>query len=202
MTVISLLRTDDIEQLPIPEYMIDYSSGTEEAHSITYKAVPCNREEYFGSDYKTQKGSCADLLCDEGKQWLALYATTDKTTGAPITADIIVQKSKDAPQDYENAITIIGELGAVNLASSAFRNYSALSQTWQSITSDYSVYVFYKTDNTVLPAGEPQEGETTATAMSGGMIALIGIGGLLIGGALGAVIAVMINKNKKKPETV
>ena len=202
MTVISLLRTDDIEQLPIPEYMIDYSSGTEEAHSITYKAVPCNREEYFGSDYKTQKGSCADLLCDEGKQWLALYATTDKTTGAPITADIIVQKSKDAPQDYENAITIIGELGAVNLASSAFRNYSALSQTWQSITSDYSVYVFYKTDNTVLPAGEPQEGETTATAMSGGMIALIGIGGLLIGGALGAVIAVMINKNKKKKETV
>ena len=62
--------------------------------------------------------------------------------------------------------------------------------------------MFYKTDNTVLPAGEPQEGETTATAMSGGMIALIGIGGLLIGGALGAVIAVMINKNKKKKETV
>ena len=206
MTVISLLRTDDIEQLPIPEYMIDYSSGAEEAHSITYKAVPCNREEYFGSDYKTQKGSCADLLCDEGKQWLALYATTDKTTGAPITADIIVEKSKDAPQDYENAITIIGELGAVNLASSAFRNYSALSQTWQSITSDYSVYVFYKTDNTVLPAGEPDAeepgGKETASAFNAGTAAIFGFGGLVIGGALGAVIAVMINKNKKKKETV
>ena len=206
MTVIALLKTDDTEQLPIPEYMIDYSSGTEEAHSITYKAVPCNREEYFGSDYKTQKGSCADLLCDEGKQWLALYATTDKTTGAPITADIIVEKSKDAPQDYENAITIIGELGAVNLASSAFRNYSALSQTWQSITSDYSVYVFYKTDNTVLPAGEPDAekpgGKETASAFNAGTAAIFGFGGLIIGGALGAVIAVMINKNKKKKETV
>ena len=206
MTVISLLRTDDIEQLPIPEYMIDYSSGTEEAHSITYKAVPCNREEYFGSDYKTQKGSCADLLCDEGKQWLALYATTDKTTGAPITADIIVEKSKDAPQDYENAITIIGELGAVNLASSAFRNYSALSQTWQSITSDYSVYVFYKTDNTVLPAGESDAekpgGKETSSAFNAGTAAIFGFGGLVIGGALGAVIAIMINKNKKKKETV
>ena len=202
MTVISLLRTDDIEQLPIPEYMIDYSSGTEEAHSITYKAVPCNREEYFGSDYKTQKGSCADLLCDEGKQWLALYATTDKTTGAPITADIIVEKSKDAPQDYENAITIIGELGAVNLASSAFRNYSALSQTWQSITRDYSVYVFYKTDNTVLPAGEPdgENEENTEGTVSMGTAVLLGIGGLILGGALGAVIAVLVNKKKKKTE--
>jgi ABC-type lipoprotein release transport system permease subunit len=41
----------------------------------------------------------------------------------------------------------------------------------------------------------------TATAMNGGMIALIGFGGLILGGALGAVIAVLVNKNKKKKET-
>ena len=127
-----------------------------------------------------------------------LYATKDKTNGSPITTEIVVQKSKDAPQGYENEVSIIGELGAVNLASAAFMDYSTFSKTWQNITSKYSVYVFYKTDNTVLPAGEPQEGETTATAMSGGMIAIIGFGALILGGALGAVIAVLVNKKKKK----
>ena len=72
-------------------------------------------------------------------------------------SDIVVQKSKDAPQGFENEISIIGELGAVNLASKAFRDYSAFSQMWQNVTSDYSIYVFYKTDNTALPAGEPQK---------------------------------------------
>ena len=198
MTVIALLKTDDTEQLPIPEYMIDSKSGGDEPNTVTYKAVACNREEYFGADYKKQKGNCADLLADEGKQWLVLYATKDKTNGSPITTEIVVQKSKDAPQGYENEVSIIGELGAVNLASAAFMDYSTFSQTWQNITSKYSVYVFYKTDNTVLPAGEPQEGETTATAMSGGMIAIIGFGALILGGALGAVIAVLVNKKKKK----
>ncbi len=205
MTVISLLKTDDTEQLPIPEYMIDVKGGGEEPNTVTYKAVQCNREEYFGNGYKKQKGNCADLLCDEGKQWLVLYATTDKTNGAPVTTDIIVQKSKDAPQGYENEISIINELGAVNLASAAFMDYSALSRTWQNITSKYSVYVFYKTDNTVLPAGEPQEGDAsdfgaagTAQSFNVGTAVLFGCIGLVLGIALGAVIAVLVNKKKKK----
>ena len=66
---------------------------------------------------------------------------------------------------------------------------------------DYSVYVFYKTDNTVLPAGEP-DAEETSSAFNAGTAAIFGFGGLIIGGALGAVIVVMINKNKKKKETV
>ena len=208
MTVISLLKTDDTEQLPIPDYMIDVKAGGDEPNMVTYKAVQCNREEYFGNGYKKQKGNCADLLCDEGKQWLVLYATTDKTNGVPITTDIVVQKSKDAPQGYENEISIIGELGAVNLASAAFMDYSAFSRTWQNITSKYSVYVFYKTDNTVLPAGEPQEGDAsdfgaaeTASTINAGTAVIFGCIGLVFGGALGAVITVLINKNKKKKET-
>ena len=204
MTVIALLKTDDTEQLPIPDYMIDVKAGGDEPNTVTYKAVQCNREEYFGNGYKKQKGNCADLLCDEGKQWLVLYATTDKTNGVPVTTDIVVQKSKDAPQGYENEISIIGELGAVNLASAAFMDYSTLSRTWQNITSKYSVYVFYKTDNTVLPAGEPDAekpgGKETASAFNAGTAAIFGFGGLILGGALGAVIAVMVNKKKKKTE--
>ena len=208
MTVISLLKTKDTEQLPIPEYMVDNVSRSDEPSLVNYKAVQCNREAYFGNGYKKQKGNCADLLCDEGKQWLVLYATTDKANGAPITADIVVQKSKDAPQGFENEISLIGELGAVNLASKAFRDYSAFSQMWQNVTSDYSIYVFYKTDNTALPAGEPQKdgvsvagNGSTANTFNAGTAVIFGCIGLVLGGALGAVITVLVNKNKKKKET-
>ena len=208
MTVIALLKTNDTEQLPIPEYMVDNVSRGDEPNLVNYKAVQCNRNEYFGNGYKKQKGSCADLLCDEGKQWLVLYAAKNKTSGAPITADIVVQKSKDAPQGFENEISLIGELGAVNLASKAFRDYSAFSQIWQNVTSDYSTYVFYKTDNTVLPAGEPDKGNvsvtnsvSTANTFNAGTAVIFGCIGLVLGGALGAVITVLVNKNKKKKET-
>ena len=207
MTVISLLKTNDTEQLPIPAYMMDLKPDADETKMVTYKAVQCNREEYFGADYKKQKGSCADLLCDEGKQWLVLYSAQDKMNGAPITADIVIQKSKDAPQDYMDEISIIGELGAVNLASKAFKEYSAISKTWQNITSDYSVYVFYKTDNTAFPAGENVDENTAKTAdgsaaqpFNAGTAVIFGCIGLVLGGALGAVIAVLIVKNKKKKE--
>ena len=202
MTVIDLLKTKDIEQLPIPEYMIDVKAGGDEPNTVTYQAVQCNRSEYFGNGYKKQKGSCADLICDEGKQWLVLYATKDKESGSPITTDIIVQKSKDAPQGYENEISIIGELGAVNLASSAFRDYSTLSRTWQNITSKYSIYVFYKTDPTALPAGEPQEANAADTEQSfnAGTAVIFGCCGLALGAALGAIITALINKKKKKTE--
>ena len=208
MTVIALLKTDDTEQLPIPEYMVDNRTRGDDANMVTYKAVQCNREEYFGADYKKQKGSCADLLCDEGKQWLVLYAAQDKMNGAPITADIVIQKSKDAPQDYMDEISIIGELGAVNLASKAFKEYSAISKTWQNITSDYSVYVFYKTDNTAFPAGEPEEGDApksgaaeTASTINAGTAVIFVCIGLVFGGALGAVITLLVNRSKKKKET-
>lgn len=214
MTVIALLKTDDTEQLPIPEYIVDNKSNGSEPDLVNYKAVQCNREEYFGKDYKKQKGSCADLLCDEGKQWLALYASTDKSSGNPVTTEIVVQKSKDAPQGFENEVSIIGELGAVNLASKAFRDYSALSQIWQNVTSDYSTYVFYKTDNTVLPAGEPAEDGNTAknakaqtadggTAQPFNPVTAVAFGciGLVLGAAVTAVVAVLITKSKKKKET-
>ena len=136
-----------------------------------------------------------------------LYSAQDKMNGAPITADIVIQKSKDAPQDYMDEISIIGELGAVNLASKAFKEYSAISKTWQNITSDYSVYVFYKTDNTAFPAGENVDENTAKTAdgsaaqpFNAGTAVIFGCIGLVLGGALGAVIAVLIVKNKKKKE--
>ena len=38
----------------------------------------------------------------------------------------------------------------------------------------------------------------TASTINTGMFAMIGFGGLVLGGALGAIIAVLINKKKKE----
>ena len=197
LTVIDLCRDKSVEQLPIPKYLVNnYTDEDGGSYALNYKAVECNREEYFGKDYKKQKGDCADLLADEGKQWLVLYASKNSKAGRPLTPDFLVQESINGPAGYDGSVNLIGENGAVNIVSGAFRNYSSISIIWQNITADYSKYIFYKHSKDVKTYDE-SAGNMTASAVGGGMIAIWGFGGL----ALGAVIAVMINKNKKKKET-
>ena len=201
LTIIDLCRDKSVEQLPIPKYLVDNYTDTEGgSYSINYKAVECNREEYFGEGYTKQKGSCADLLADEGKQWLALYASKNSKAGKPLTPDFVVQEAGKAPSGYEGSVHIIGEKGAVNVASDAFRNYSTFSQTWQSIAGDYTMYIFTKLSNDVKTYDEAS-GNMTASAVSANKSALFGIGGLAIGAVLGAVCTVLVNKNKRKKET-
>ena len=201
MTIIDLCRDKSIEQLPIPNYLVDnYTDADGGSYSLNYKAVECNRTDYFGADYKKQKGSCADLLADEGKQWLVLYACKNSKAGKPLTPNFIVQEKSAAPTGYEGVVHLIGEKGAVNVVSAAFKDYSTFSTVWQNITGDYSMYIFSKLSNDVKTYDE-SAGNMTATAMSGGTVAVIGFGALILGGALGAIITVLINKNKKKKET-
>ena len=201
MTVIDLTRDKSIEQLPIPNYMVDnYTDADGGSYSLNYKAVECNRMEYFGADYKKQKGSSADLNADEGKQWIVLYASKNSMAGRPLTPDFVIQDSSKAPNGYEGNVHLIGEKGAVNVVSAAFKNYSTFSTVWQNITGDYSKFIFLKLSNDIKTYDE-SAGNMTATSMSGGMIALIGVGGLILGGVIGAVITVLIYKNKKKKET-
>lgn len=197
LTIIDLCRDTSVEQLPIPKYLVDNRTEADGvSHTVNYRAAACNREEYFGKDYKRQKGACADLLADEGKQWLTLYVTKDKTYGAPVTTDVVVQSAKDAPGGFEGSVGIVGELGAVNIASTAFRDYSTVSALWQTVAGDKTIYVFYKTDRKALPAGEPENAE--AQGFGSGAVTLIGIGGLAAGLILGAAGAFLISKKKKK----
>ena len=201
LTIIDLCRDKSVEQLPIPKYLVNnYTDEDGGSYALNYKAVECNREEYFGNDYKKQKGDCADLLADEGKQWLVLYASKNSKAGRPLTPDFLVQESINGPAGYDGSVNLIGENGAVNIVSGAFRNYSSVSTIWQYITADYSKYIFYKHSKDVKTYDE-SAGNMTASAVGGGMIAIWGFGGLAIGAVLGAVIAIMINKNKKKKET-
>ena len=201
MTIIDLCRDKSIEQLPIPNYLVDnYTDGDGGSYALNYKAVECNREEYFGKDYKKQKGNCADLNADEGKQWLVLYASKNSKAGKPLSLDISVQESSEAPISFTRSVHLFGEKGAVNLVSGAFKNYSTFSSTWQNLTDEYTMYIFIK-ESFDSKTYDESAGNMTASSFNNGMIAIIGLGGLVIGGALGAVITVLIKKNKKKKET-
>ncbi len=201
MTIIDLCRDKSIEQLPIPNYLVDnYTDADGGSYALNYKAVECNRMEYFGADYKKQKGDCADLNADEGKQWLVLYACKNSKAGKPLTPNFIVQEKSAAPTGYEGVVHLIGEKGAINVVSPAFKDYSTFSTVWQNITGDYTKFIFCKLSNDTKTYDEAA-GNMTATAMSGGMIAIIGLGGLALGAALGAIVAAMVSKNKKKKET-
>ena len=200
MTIIDLCRDKSIEQLPIPNYLVDnYTDADGGSYSLNYKAVECNRMDYFGADYKKQKGDCADINADEGKQWLVLYASKNSKAGKPLTPNFIVQESSSAPAGYEGVVHLIGEKGAVNVVSAAFKDYSTFSTVWQNITGDYSMYIFSKLSNDVKTYDE-SAGNMTATAMSGGTVAIIGFGALILGGALGAIITALTNKKKKKTD--
>ena len=196
LTIIDLCRDKTVEQLPIPKYLVDnYTDVEGGSYSLNYKAVECNREEYFGADYKKQKGSCADLLADEGKQWLVLYASKNSKAGKPLTPDFVVQTSSKAPNGYDGFVHLIGEKGATNVVSNAFKHYSTASQTWQNITGDYTMYVFYKHSNDVKTYDE-SAGNMKASAISSGKFALFGFGGLALGAVLGAVATSLVKKKK------
>ena len=198
MTIIDLCRDKSVEQLPIPNYLVDnYTDADGGSYSLNYKAVECNRMEYFGDGYTKQKGSCADINADEGKQWLVLYASKNSKAGKPLTPDFVVQEKNTAPSGYEGFVHLIGEKGAVNVVSAAFKDYSTFSTVWQNITGDYSMYIFSKLSNDVKTYDE-SAGNMTASAFGGGTVAIIGFGCLALGAALGAVCAVLINKKKKK----
>jgi hypothetical protein len=201
LTIIDLCRDKSVEQLPIPNYLVNnYTDADGGNYALNYKAVECNREEYFGADYKKQKGSSADLLADEGKQWLVLYASKNSKAGKPLTPNFIVQESSSVPAGYEGVVHLIGEKGAVNVVSCAFKDYSTFSTVWQNITGDYSKYIFSKLSNDVKTYDE-SAGNMTASSVNNGIIALWGFGGLALGAVLGVVFTILIKKNKKKKET-
>ena len=197
LTVIELLDNKGVQQLPIPKYIVDNRTDSEgNSYSINYKAVECNRWEYFGNRYLKQSGSSADLLADEGKQWLVLYVSKNSKAGNPVTEDIKVLNSEDAPGGFDGSIHLIGEKGAVNIASGAFRNYATYQQTWQMIVGEKEVYGFYVFSDAVKTY-DASTGNMTASTFNYGLGAIIGAGGLVIGGVLGAVIAGTARKKKK-----
>ena len=146
-----------------------------------YMAVKCNRPD-VGEIGDWQDGveeykdhgcyDIADLNCDMGQEWLALYTVNSKSKGAPILADSLKLQygKKDMPQGCSQALHLFTYTNAVDLGDTA----------WAYNNKKGGVYFFWDADQNAY-AG------TAATAFTPGQLALAGIGGLflgIIGGAL------------------
>ena len=98
-------------------------------------------------------------------------------------------------------IHTLGEKGAENLTNADYMNYSKLYSGYKSVKDkvfgESKAYVFFKLSD-ISKTYDESAGNMTASTINTGMFAMIGFGGLVLGGALGAIIAVLINKKKKE----
>ena len=153
-----------------------------ENHAAYYKAVTCaNRTD---KDYIEILGDCADLNGDVGQQWLALYACWDNKANQPILADSLkaVTGSNEVPAGYETGIHMFGSDSAFNLNNKLY--------DWNQ--SAKSIYVYFKTDKNA-----PVEAATSASAFTGGWIAVAAVLGMVSGAAVTAVSMTAIRKKKE-----
>ena len=199
-TIYTLVKTDEVKLKPIPKYFVDnYTSEDGESYQLNYQAVECNRADY--NQNKKQTGDSADLNADEGKQWLAIYVSKNSMAGKPLTPDFKIAETASAPGGMDGNIHTLGEKGAENLTNADYMNYSKLYSGYKSVKDkvfgESKAYVFFKLSD-ISKTYDESAGNMTASTINTGMFAMIGFGGLVLGGALGAIIAVLINKKKKE----
>ena len=175
------------EMTKIPKYIVDEVDITKVDEKglktfvrndrAYYQAVTCNRKNSSG-DYAAMK-DFGDLNGDVGKQWLALY--TLKNGSAPILADSfkVAMGSTALPEGYTTGIHMIGEKSAVNITDSKYTYNDDMN----------GIYVYYKTGTSAASG--------TASSFSGGVLALAGAGGLLVGAGLGVGLAVLFRRKKE-----
>ena len=177
---------------PIPHYMVDDTAITyyneagqqmvKENHAAYYKAVTvANRTD---KKYIEVLEDCADLNGDVGQQWIALYACWDYKANQPILADSlkVVSGSNEIPAGYETGIHMFGSDSAFNLNNKLY--------DWNQ--SAKSIFVYFQTDKNA-----PMEPATSASAFSGGWIALAAVLGMGLGAAVTAVSMTAIRKKKE-----
>ncbi|MCR5203188.1 MAG: hypothetical protein K6D02_08910 [Lachnospiraceae bacterium] len=90
----------------IPRFMVDSSLDTDGEESyVYYEAVTCNRNDKdMNGVKKTDAGlkDFGDINGDTGKQWVALYESTDVNAGSPIIAGSLEVKYGNVQADEEH----------------------------------------------------------------------------------------------------
>lgn len=167
---ISLWRTYEdlkayysVEFSPIPMHMVHQGTDENNENVFTYyTAVNCNRQEAQMVNDKTKilKGF-GDINGDVGKQWVALYTTTDPAAGHPITTDFVVKYADFNIPDEDSALSLFGENTAQNLTNSKGGFTYADGKN--------GIYLFYGTDPTIF-AGSVFSTESYALIAGAGMI--------------------------------
>ena len=172
---------------PIPSNMVSQGVDENDKKVYTYyKAVKCNRQEQgMVTSASEILGDIGDLNGDVGKQWVALYTTTDKAAGNPITIDFAVQYNNTNIPDDKTALSMFGESSVQNLTN------EQAGYTYDD--SKDGIYVFYATDSNTFIASIFTNGKYILT---GGISALVAaVIFFFIGRATG-------KRSKGKKETV
>ena len=120
---------------------------------------------------KDQKGEYADLNAWSAREWNALYTTKDRDAGNPITIDMICQNGRagNVAEEGYSPVHAFGEEAAYNLNNYCF-------------SDDLDgLYMFFVRD-------EGEEDFVGSTFGTGNVIWMAGLGGILIGGFVTALI--------------
>ncbi len=173
----------NVDLTPIPSNMVDQGVNEDDEKVFTYyKAVKCNRDQQnMITDDTKILGDYGDLNGDVGRQWVALYTTTDKAAGDPITADFKVQYKDTAIPGERTPLSIFCESAAQNLTNKKAGYTYADSKD--------GIYLFYGTDANAF-AGSVISTEHVSIAIAVGAGIIIGI-----------AVDVMLRKIKNKKKT-
>ncbi|MCR5203191.1 MAG: hypothetical protein K6D02_08925 [Lachnospiraceae bacterium] len=182
----------------IPKYMVDLNYDEDkDAYFNYYEVALCNRNDENMTGYKREgeeaKGlkDYGDINGDTGKQWVALYYSTDETAGEPILADsFVVKYGKNSYDEEYKQLHSFNEPGTgFNLTSSVYCYNDKNNGT----------YLWYKVDENKDNNKDNSNNSTqAASAFDGrgkvGIAALSGIVGILFG----YVVSVLMGRRKKE----
>ena len=214
---IKLMKAEhNIEQLPIPERMVDFDVTNEAGKYVNYTSVKWqkDRSAYLQEGEKVEdRADRADLNGDAAKQWLVPYVTYDSAAGKPILAEGLTVKlgnndsdPMSAPADGKDytyqSLRIFHQENAQNLVDEAYSFKDKMG----------GIYLFYRVareDTSTAVATEETKSDTGAAdneASSTGSLTSSGntilfttlgaVGGLLIG----LFIGIFFRRKKVKPE--
>ncbi len=172
---------------PIPSNMVNQGVNDKDEKVYTYyKAVKCNRvAQNMVTDNTKLLGDYGDLNGDVGKQWVALYTTTDSAAGDPITTDFKVQYKDTNVPDDRTALSIFCESVAQNLTNKkAGYTYA---------DSKGGIYLFFGNDENAL-AG--------SVISDGAYYVLVGGGCAIVAAAIAFFVGRAVGKKGKKEEEI
>ena len=152
-------------------------------HIMTAEKTEYGEEYVYYTTVKNLKGEAQDTNNHEGDRkigWLTLYTTKDKAAGNPILAENLrVQTGSTDFKEGTAFVHLFNETAALNLTDEVYTGVK---------DSAKGTYILFSRDASIL----------AGSAITGGNVAVIGVGGLAVGAILGVLISKLTGKKKKE----
>ncbi|MCR5202883.1 MAG: hypothetical protein K6D02_07350, partial [Lachnospiraceae bacterium] len=171
----------------IPEFMIDVMQDETDETYVYYEAVRCNRNDPNMTGAREDNEGLkdfGDINGDTGKYWVAMYTTTDYAAGKPILAGSIevLNGEVETDEEYKKVSMFNNRYTGANFTSEEF----CFSDSKKGTTVRYKV-----------ESSKGTKSSNSASIFTAGNKAVGIIIGILIGGIISSLTAVMIRKRRK-----